>query len=298
MFERSTDGSSPRAREVARVRAHLEDAERRVHANASDDLPDDVSARRRAVLAHLRRYIEDERYPINRVCEHPTPVFVDEGGARCAMAALLEATGRDDLVARVARTANLARVSALALDEEFASWLGHHGVTVDEAAAIQPAYHAHTETDWRPTVAVFAGAFGGGDTSSGVQASVAPGLRVGVRREIRGSTDSGSSVFGSLALTIEYARSFVVRVGSSNQLGLLLQWEPDGNNRDAQWYLMGGPLASIDEDDAPGRGFGGQLGAGFSLRRRSVPLFGEVVGQGLAQGGAVLRLGIQFGVVW
>ncbi len=292
----STDESS-RGREVARVRAHLEGAEREVRANPIDDLSDEARGRRRAALAHLRRYIEDERYPVNRVSATPTPVFVDEGGARCAMAALLEATGHHDLVARVARTANLARVPALAADGEFSAWLRHHGLTVDEAAAIQPAYHAHIEAHLQPTVAVFASAYGGGD-ASGVRASVSPGARVGVRRVRSGSTDSGSSVYGSLALMAEYTRSFVVNVGSANQLGLVLQWEPDGNNSDAQWYLMGGPLAALDEDDAPGFGFGGQFGAGFSLRRRAFPLFGEVVAQGLAQHGAVLRLGVSFGAVW
>lgn len=292
----STD-ASPRSREVARVRAHLERAEREVLANDCGHLDDEALGRRRAALAHLRRYIEDERYPVNRVSATPTPVFVDEGGARCAMAALLEATGDHDLVARVARRANLARVAALAADREFSAWLDHNGLTVDEAAAIQPAYHAHSEAHMQPTVAVFASAYGGGD-ASGVRVSVAPGIRVGVRRVEHGSTDSGASVYGSIALMAEYARSFVVNVGSTNQLGLVLQWEPDGNNRDAQWYLLGGPLASLDEDDAPGFGFGGQFGAGFSLRRRAFPLFGELVAQGLAQHGAVLRLGVSFGAVW
>ena len=40
------------------------------------------------------------------------------------------------------------------------------------------------------------------------------------------------------------------------------------------------------------------LAAGFSLRRRSVPLFVEGVAQGLAQEGAVLRACVQLGVVW
>lgn len=296
MNDLRTQGTSPREREVARVRAHLENAERIARSHATDGLSEEVRARRETVLENLRRYIEEERYPINRVRDEPTPVFVDEGGARCAMAALLEATGDHDLVARVARTANLARVKELAHDEEFAAWLARHGVTVDEAATIQPAYHAHLEADWRPTLAVFSGAYAG--SASGLQVSVATGVRFGLRREERGSDSNGASIYGSLALTLEYARSYAIGVGGTNQLGVLLQWEPHGNHRDAQWYLMGGPLASVDEDDAPGHGFGGQLGAGFSFRRRPFPMFAEVVGQGLGQSGPVLRLGIHFGAVW
>jgi hypothetical protein len=56
------------------------------------------------------------------------------------MAELLHVTGEDALVARVAATNNLARIHDLASDEGLTRWLDHHGLTVDEAAAIQPTY--------------------------------------------------------------------------------------------------------------------------------------------------------------
>lgn len=286
-----------RAREVARVREHLEGAMRQVLAATHAGLPDDVVARRRGVIAHLRRYIDAGQYPVNRVRAEPTPVFVDEGGARCAMAALLEATGHHAVVERVARTANLARVHDLAGDAEFIAWLDHHGVTVDEAARIQPSYAAYSVPAWQPTASALVSAHVGGG-AAGAQVLLAPAVRVGVRRVTRGSDDHGVSQYGSLALVAEYARSFVVSVGSTNQLSLLVQWETIGNHSDVQWYLIGGPMASLDEDDAPGHGFGAQFGAGFSFRRRDVPLFAELMGQGLAQGGAVFRVGVQLGLVW
>ncbi|MFO0631063.1 MAG: hypothetical protein U0325_36300 [Polyangiales bacterium] len=280
------------------MRAHLEGAARALRDATPPGLTDEALARRAALLGHLRRYIDDERYPINRVRREPTPVFVDELGSRCAVAALLEATGRHDVVARVARTANLARVHELAGDGEFVGWLDRHGLTLDEAARVQPSYSEHMEAHWQPTASVYASAQVGVGASPGAEVTLSPGLRVGARRVLRGSDGSGSPRYGSVAFTLEYARAFVVDVGSANQLSLTLQWEPESNHSDGQWYLLGGALLALDEDNAPGDGVGAQLGAGFSFRRRALPLFAEGVVQGLAQHGAALRLGVQVGLVW
>ena len=215
------------------------------------------------------------------------------------MAALLESTGDHALVRRVARAHNLAYVPALGGDPALGAWLTRHGISLAEAARIQPAYAAHTEARWQPTVSVVAGATGGASTDTGAQVALAPALRLGVRRVIRGSTDHGNSVYGSLALTVEYARAVVLGVGGTHHLGLLVHWEPDGNSSDVQWFVLGGPLASLDDDAAPGTAFGAQLGAGFSFRTRPVPLLLELIAQGLGQStGATLRAGVNVGVVW
>src|SRR6185503_15757338 len=65
------------------------------------------------------------------------PKFVDSDGRRCAMAELLHATGRDDLVASVRDTNNEAWVVDLAAEEPFLEWLASHGLALDEAARIQ-----------------------------------------------------------------------------------------------------------------------------------------------------------------
>ncbi len=293
---RATPMSTPEHR---RVRDHLTRALRSVRSAAPTALSDRQRARRRAALRALRRYIDAGRYPTNRVAPALTPVFVDEGGARCAMAALLESTGHHTLVDRIARDHNLARIADLRDDRELVAWLADHGLTLAEAARIQPMYAAHTEAHWQPTVSIVASVSGGAATDSGAQFALSPGARLGVRRVIRGSTDSGNSVYGSLALTAEYARTFVVGVGGTHHLGLTLHWEPDGNHSDVQWFLLGGPIASLDDDDAPGSGVGGQLGGGFSFRRRTVPLFFEGVVQTLGRdAGVTVRLGLNVGVVW
>jgi len=67
-------------------------------------------------------------------------VFVDEHGTRCAMAYLIERSGEPTLVSRIARTRNLARIRDLAGDPELVAWLDRNGITIAEAARIQPAY--------------------------------------------------------------------------------------------------------------------------------------------------------------
>jgi hypothetical protein len=285
-------------RERARVRTHLRGALAAAAASPRE-LPRPVRARRERLLAHLDAYIDAERYPVNDVLREPTPIFVDRRGNRCAVAALLEATGEGALVDRVAARRNLARVRDLVDDPALVAWLAHHGLTAAEAARIQPAYHAHLEADWKPTASLIAGAHVAATETVGAEGIGLAGARLGMRRNVRGSTDSGSSVYGSVAFIAEYTRVAVAERGGTNHVSLLVQWEPHGNSRDAQWYLLGGPLASIDADGRPGSGLGAQAGAGFSFRTRSVPLLFELVGQGMGQGGyATARLGLQLGVVW
>ncbi|MDB4931641.1 MAG: hypothetical protein JWM10_4125, partial [Myxococcaceae bacterium] len=227
-----------------------------------------------------------------------TPVFVDGDGARCAMAALIESTGDGALVDRVARAHNLAAVRELAGDPGLVAWLDRNGLTLAEAARIQPSYSAHSEATYQPTVAVVASVAGGSEAGAGARFTFAPLARVGVRRVTRGTSDHGNSEYGSVAFVAEYARSFVVGVGGANRFGLTLEWEPIGNSSDAQWYLLGGPLAVLDEDVA-GVAWGAQFGAGFSFRRRDVPLLFELMAQASdGPTGASLRLALNVGAVW
>lgn len=285
--------------EHRRVREHLTLALRAVRSGAPRGLTDRQRERRRAALRTLARYIDAGRYPTNDLLPSTTPIFVGADGARCAMAALMESTGHHALVRRIARGHNLARIADLRGDPELVAWLHDNGITLAEAARIQPAYHAYTQAHWQPTVSVVASATAGASTETGFQVALAPALRVGARRVVRGSTDSGNSVYGSLALTVEYGRGFVVGSGAAHHLGLTLHWEPNGNHSDVQWFLMGGPIAALDDDGEPGSAAGAQLGAGFSFRTRAFPLFVEGVAQGLGgAGGATLRAGANLGVVW
>ena len=126
--------------EIGRVRRHLEGAERML---ASRDLSTlarqqcDARARR---TAELREYRLRGVFPHNHRQHERTPVFVDEHGTRCAMAYLIERSGEKDLVARIAASRNLSRIRDLADDAELAAWLVRNGLTLAEAARIQPQY--------------------------------------------------------------------------------------------------------------------------------------------------------------
>jgi hypothetical protein len=68
------------------------------------------------------------------------PFFRDSRGVLCAMAYLIERSGRPDLVNRVALTRNNAFIPELAGDPELGAWLDSTGLSVAEAARVQPMY--------------------------------------------------------------------------------------------------------------------------------------------------------------
>lgn len=72
--------------------------------------------------------------------DRKVPYFVDASGIRCAMAHLIEISGGGALVERIARTRNNATIHELADEPELVAWLGAAGLTLEEAATIQPSY--------------------------------------------------------------------------------------------------------------------------------------------------------------
>jgi hypothetical protein len=128
------------AAEIARIQQHLARAEAAVRAADVSHLTDEQRAARRTHLARLGRYREAGRFPHNHVDGTVRPIFVDGHGTRCAMTHLIEASGGGELVARVARERNGAYVRELAGDPELVGWLDRNGISLAEAAAVQPQY--------------------------------------------------------------------------------------------------------------------------------------------------------------
>jgi hypothetical protein len=80
-------------------------------------------------------------FPHNHVrAGQRVPVFVDPQGTPCAVGYLMLRAGREDLVESIVRAHNLVRVRALGDDPRVAAWLETQGITLTEAALIQPAY--------------------------------------------------------------------------------------------------------------------------------------------------------------
>jgi hypothetical protein len=79
-------------------------------------------------------------FPHNHHRSVRTPVFIDDHGTRCAMAHLIELGGGAELTAAVAATRNHATVHQLADQPALLAWLDRNGLSIDDAARIQPAY--------------------------------------------------------------------------------------------------------------------------------------------------------------
>jgi len=96
---------------------------------------------RRLLLAELAEYRRARRFPLNRDFRgKQVPYFIDEAGTRCAVAHLLEVGGQAELVQKIARERNHARVAELANERWLVRWLAAAGLTLEEAALIQPTY--------------------------------------------------------------------------------------------------------------------------------------------------------------
>lgn len=135
------DPGSFESREVVRLQSHFATVEREMLSLDLSGLTLSQRVARAELLALLRRYSAEAAFPRNDF--HPgemVPYFRDARGNLCAMAFLLAATGRGDIVDHVARTRNHAYVPDLADEPGLPEWLAEHGITLKEAARIQPTY--------------------------------------------------------------------------------------------------------------------------------------------------------------
>ena len=127
--------------EVVRLRAHFDSVDAELRARDVSGLSAAQRAKRARLIAALRDYRDAGVFPVNT--DFPgerVPYFVDHAGTRCAMAELIAVSGRRDIVDRIALTRNNAYIHALVDDAALVAWLDSAGLTVDEAARIQPKY--------------------------------------------------------------------------------------------------------------------------------------------------------------
>ncbi|HYU51546.1 MAG TPA: hypothetical protein VEK37_01320, partial [Gemmatimonadaceae bacterium] len=76
----------------------------------------------------------------DKFSDRAVPFFRDSHGTRCAMAYLVDRSGRGDIVDHITKTRNNAFIRELTDDQALVAWLDASGLTVDEAARIQPQY--------------------------------------------------------------------------------------------------------------------------------------------------------------
>ena len=129
------------AAEQIRLRAHFDSVERELRARDVPGLTPAQRAARTRLLDILHRYQVRGVFPQNiDFPDRDVPVFIDWRGTRCGFAYLIEQTGHEDLVQRIAATRNNALAAELKGEAEVGRWLTENGITLAEATRIQPTY--------------------------------------------------------------------------------------------------------------------------------------------------------------
>lgn len=124
-----------------RIRAHLRSVEQKLEARDVAHLTEEKQEARRRQLQVLREYRQRGLFPRNTAFpDAKVPVFVDDRGVHCAVGYLMHRSGADSIVQRISESRNFARVPDLADEPGLSEWLTSVGLSLDEAAHIQPAY--------------------------------------------------------------------------------------------------------------------------------------------------------------
>jgi len=127
--------------EAARLRAHFDQVDVELRARIVAHLSTSQRANRAKLIAWLRDYRDAGEFPLNdKFAGEAVPFFRDSKGTLCAMAYLIDRSGRSDIVNHVASTRNNAYIRELVDDRNLVRWLDTWGLTAAEAARIQPAY--------------------------------------------------------------------------------------------------------------------------------------------------------------
>ena len=130
-----------RAAETGRIRRHLATVEADLRIKDVSALSPAQRQARAKNLDVLHTYWVRGVFPVNTdFPDRHVPYFIDRYGTRCAMAYLIEQSGRGDIVHRIATTENNAYVRDLKDDAQLGAWLRENGLTAAEAARIQPTY--------------------------------------------------------------------------------------------------------------------------------------------------------------
>ncbi len=153
---------TPRSIEVAVRR--LESADN--HAWTAEERSDwrqHLLASRLVQLQRLATYRDRGLFPLNEgQSAQPAPIFVDRHGTACAVGHLMRCSGWTNDVDAIAKSDNLAYVPE-ALKSAIASWVLTSGLTLEEAALIQPGYF------WLPNGQVDASAYEPGELTLEVE---------------------------------------------------------------------------------------------------------------------------------
>lgn len=150
-------------RERHRLRAHFDTVlgELKYHDVTRLTIAQRISRAR--LTTWLAEYRDAGVFPLNDRFTTATPFFRDSHGVLCAMAYLIDRSGRRDLVDRIAHARNNAYIAELADDSSLVTWLDSVGLDASEAGRIQPEYaprevsNARVATDYAMASMAFSG---------------------------------------------------------------------------------------------------------------------------------------------
>ena len=129
-----------REKEISRLERHFDSVDIELKSRDVSNLNSSQRANRAKLISWLRDYRNADQFPTNDRFDAPTPFFRDSKGVLCAMAYLIDRSGSGEFVNKVAATRNNAYIHQLTDDPALNQWLEKWGLSVDEAARIQPTY--------------------------------------------------------------------------------------------------------------------------------------------------------------
>jgi hypothetical protein len=131
--------STPRSIETALARLEAAD-DHMWSASERADERQQLLAMRYLQLRRLAAYRDRGQFPLNEgQADHAVPIFVDRHDTACAVGQLMRWSGWSENVAVIQRTNNLVYVPE-AKRSPVGSWVLTSGLTLEEAALIQPGY--------------------------------------------------------------------------------------------------------------------------------------------------------------
>lgn len=122
-----------------RVQKHLISVLKKLEKADTSSLSELQKLNRQKILGYLREYINLGEYPINDTSFSRHAIFRDKFGNYCAVGYLFHRYGNDSIVDEIEANNNLVYINEIT-DERYLQAITDMGITVDEAAMIQPTY--------------------------------------------------------------------------------------------------------------------------------------------------------------
>lgn len=139
--------------EQERISTHLQYVEQVLKSRDIGHLTSEKKCKRARLIQHLSDYWKSGIFPKNKGHLERKPCFIDEEGNICAVGYLVEQTAGRAVAKNINASFKYATIHEMTDDETLNAWIRQSGLTLEEAAMIQPAYAFH-HTRYREASAV------------------------------------------------------------------------------------------------------------------------------------------------